>query len=273
MAATLLQLKAVNYGYPGDFHLQGVSLALKSGFFSGIIGPNGSGKSTLLKGLAGELKLRPGQVFLNGEDLCQMPARERAQKISVVSQFNIPTRMTVEEYVLMGRIPYRKAFRFFETCRDKELADYYMKLTKIAHLRHKDLSCLSGGEMQLASVAKALTQEPQLLLLDEATSHLDISHQLEVLDLIQECCEERGLTALMVIHDLNLSAEYCHELFLLKAGCLFAEGTPCEVLTYHNIEAVYNTVVIAQENPISHKPNLFLVSKKMLKKGKPSRCK
>jgi iron complex transport system ATP-binding protein len=174
--------------------------------------------------------------------------------------------MTVEEYVLMGRIPYQRQFQFFETEEDLEIAEKYMKLTGIDNLSNQNMNSLSGGEQQLAGIARALTQEPELLLLDEPTSHLDITHQVQILNLIQRLSEELSLTVLMIIHDLNLAGEYCDTLLMMQKGTLRKTGTPLEVLNYMDIEAVYDTVVITRTNPVSGKPVVFLVSEKTMKK-------
>src|SRR5690554_7187190 len=136
--------------------------------------------------------------------------RSKARRIAVVSQFVDAADISVEDYVLLGRLPYRAPFQFFEPQRDVLLARKYMRLTGIWKHRKKYLSQLSGGEQQLAAIAQALTQEPELLLLDEPTSHLDITHQVQVLNLIQRLNKELKLTVLMIIHDLNLAAEYCN---------------------------------------------------------------
>jgi iron complex transport system ATP-binding protein len=127
------------------------------------------------------------------------------------------------------------------------------------------MSELSGGEQQLAGIARALTQQPELLLLDEPTSHLDITHQVQVLNVLQQLNQEMGLTVLMVIHDLNLASEFCDHLVLVNQGRIHTQGTPEEVLTFHNIEDVYQTVVVTQNNPLSGKPAVFLASGKVLK--------
>ncbi len=259
-----LELKNANYGYSKSFHLSNVSFSVSKGTLTGIIGPNGSGKSTLLKGITGEIPVLHHQVFLKGKDISCFSENERAKEIAVVIQATEPLNMTVEEYVLMGRIPYRKRYQLFETDKDFEIAGKYMKLTDTYHLRGKNFSTLSGGEQQLATIAKALTQEPSLLLLDEPTSHLDISHQVQILNLIRELTHNLGLTVIMVIHDLNLASEYCDYLVLMNKGTLYKNGSPNEVLNFKNIEEVFNTVVITQENPLSKKPSVFLVSNKVL---------
>ena len=188
--------------------------------------------------------------------------------MAVVAQHVYATDVTVEEYVLMGRLPHRKQFQLFETKEDYEIAHHYMQLTNVYGLRDKLMSKTSGGEQQLANIARALTQQPELLLLDEPTSHLDITHQVQILNLIQKLNEEMKLSVLMIIHDLNLAGEYCDYLVMLKDGQPFKQGLPDEVLNYQVIEEGYKTVVVVQPNPVSHKPAVFLVSDKILKQKK-----
>jgi iron complex transport system ATP-binding protein len=253
-------------GYPSRFVLKDITFEIEKGQFVGIIGPNGSGKTTLFKGISGELVTMSGSSMLNGQHIQRMSLREKAQNIAVVTQNIEVGNMTVEEYVLMGRMPYRKQFQFFESADDFAIAEKYIQLTGIAHLRDKNMNALSGGEQQLAGIARALTQEPQLLLLDEPTSHLDITHQVQILNLIRRLSENLRLTVLMIIHDLNLAGEYCDSLIMMQNGGIRKMGNPHEVLNYEDIEAVYETVVITRTNPVSGKPVVFLVSEKTLKK-------
>uniref|UniRef100_UPI0032179F83 ABC transporter ATP-binding protein n=1 Tax=uncultured Draconibacterium sp. TaxID=1573823 RepID=UPI0032179F83 len=253
-------------GYPGKFVLEDVSFQIAKGDFVGIIGPNGSGKTTLFKGISGELNALSGCSKLNGKNLQQMGLKEKACNLAVVTQTIEIGSMTVEEYVLMGRIPYRNQFQFFETAKDIAIANKYMELTGVTHLKNKLMNALSGGEQQLAGIARALTQEPQLLLLDEPTSHLDITHQVQILNLIRRLSRELGLTVLMIIHDLNLAGEYCDSLIMMQKGRMRKKGTPAEVLNYKDIEAVYDTVVITRVNPVSGKPVVFLVSEEVIQK-------
>lgn len=259
-----LALKNVSCGYGRNFNLQHISFSVKQGSLSGIIGPNGSGKTTLFRGITGELSINTGTVSINNCNLKGMPLKEKARQMAVVTQFVDVMDITVMEYVLMGRLPYRQHFRFFETEHDIEVAEKYMALTGVSRFRDKLMSQLSGGEQQLAGLARALAQEPNILLLDEPTSHLDITHQIQVLNLIQKLNTELKLTVLMIIHDLNLAGEYCDYLVLMNEGKVHHQGTPEEVLTYSNIEEVYKTVVFVQNNPMSNKPAIFLVSDKIL---------
>lgn len=261
-----LQIQRLVCGYKDGFQLKGIDLNIPKGAFAGIIGPNGSGKSTLFKAISGDLTIKSGQIALNGKKLSSLSLREKARKMAVVSQFNDALDIRVEDYVLMGRMPYRSDFQFFETKEDQLIARKYMRLTNVIQYRNKLMSELSGGEQQLAAIARALTQEPELLLLDEPTAHLDISHQVQILNLIQHLNEETGLTVLIIIHDLNLAGEYCNHLVMMSKGSIHQHGSPHMVLSYQNIETVYNTVVIVRENPVSGKPVVFPVSEKVLKR-------
>ncbi len=259
-----LKIENLKSGYTNNLVINDISFGVTKGSFTGIIGPNGAGKTTLFKTITGELSLIDGNIFLNEERISGMLAMQKAQKIAIVTQNTDAVDIVVEDYVLMGRYPYRKKFQLFETKEDFKIAHKFMKLTGLLKFKDKLMNELSGGEQQLVAIAKALTQEPELLLLDEPTSHLDISHQMQILNLIQKFNEEFDLTVLMIIHDLNLAAEYCDYLILMDDGNIFAEGTPEEVLTYTNIEEVYNAIVITQENRITKKPSILLISDKTL---------
>jgi len=230
-----------------------------------VNGPNGSGKTTLFKGLAGDLPLLSGEIMLSNEVLTGLSIRDKARKIAVVSQFTEVADITVSDYVLMGRIPYRSNFQFFESQKDHDIAGHYMQLTGVFPFRDKKMTELSGGEQQLAAIARALTQEPELLLLDEPTSHLDITHQVQILNLIQQLNHDLGLTVLIILHYLNLAGEYCDYLILMNKGKIHIQGAPSEVLNFQTIEDVYKTVVITRINPVSEKPVVFLVSDRVLK--------
>lgn len=256
----MLEIKNLTCGYDSNFLLKDINFRIDTGEFVGIIGPNGSGKTTLLRAITRVLDPKKGDIFLEGKDICQIGFKKAAKKIAVVSQ-NPPTNsMTVEEFVLLGRIPHYEKYQFFETKKDIEIAKRCMDLTDTLKLKDKSISRISGGERQLVSIARALSQEPELLLLDEPTAHLDITYQIGILDLIRRLNKGFGLTVIMVLHDLNLAGQYCDRLILLNQGRVHGIGTPKEILTYQIIEEVYKTVVIVEKNPISSKPYIFLVS-------------
>lgn len=264
----MLDIQDYSCGYGSKFNLSEIDFNLAEGCFAGIIGPNGSGKTTLFRGITSELITRTGNIKVNGRNLNSLSFNERARNIAVVSQSIESAYIKLEDYVLMGRLPYQANFTFFESDRDIEIAEKYMRLTNVWHLKDKLMTEISGGEQQLAAIARALTQQPKLLLLDEPTAHLDISHQVQVLNLIQDLNKKLKLTVLMNIHDLNLAGEYCDYLIMLNKGKIHTKGTPEEVLNYKHIEDVYNTVVVTDKNPISKKPTVFLVSGKVMDETK-----
>ncbi len=259
-----LNIQHLESGYSKSFLLKNISLNIDKGSFTGIIGPNGSGKTTLFKTLTSELPILKGNISFKGVDLSSITYKQKAQNFAIVTQSIEAINVSVEDYVLMGRLAYKKHFQFFETKKDYEIAHKYMQLTDVFKYKNKMMYELSGGEQQLVSIARALTQEPEILLLDEPTSHLDIMHQVQILNLLQELNEKYKLTILIIIHDLNLAGEYCSNLIMMNNGSIHMQGNPDEVLTYSNIETVYNTVVITKQNPLSKKTAVFLVSAKTL---------
>ncbi len=266
----LLHISNYSCGYASKFSIEVEDLTINKGDFVGIIGPNGAGKTTFFKGITGELEGLSGKILFNGDNLQIMKRRGRAQRLAIVNQNIGNPQISVEEYVLLGRVPFQKSLTFIEKKEDIEIAQHFMRLTKTFAFRHKMMTELSGGEQQLAAIARALTQQPELLLLDEPTAHLDIFHSVSVLNLLQQLNEQENLTIIMVIHDLNLASEYCERLVMMKNGSVFAKGTPEQVLTYKNIEEVYRTPVLTQANPLSNKPSVFLVSQKVLKNNQRS---
>jgi iron complex transport system ATP-binding protein len=226
----------------------------------GIIGPNGSGKTTLIRAVTRAIKLAEGEVLLKGKPLAMLSFRELAQQVAVVGRLHdLDMQMRVEDLVLLGRIPHRKGLRLMERRSDLDIAGTAMDVTGILSLKSRFVDSLSSGERQLAFIARSLAQEPELLLLDEPTSHLDITHQARVLDLVRKLNRDKGLTVLVVLHDLNLASQYCDRLFLLSDGVLRKDGTPDEVLTYQTIEEVYHTTVVVMKNPVSSRPCVFPV--------------
>jgi len=264
MKPDILTIQNLCCGYP-KFQLSEINIVISKGSFSGIIGPNGSGKTTLFRAITGTLGIKSGQILLGDKNLRSLAPRLRAQNIAIVSQFIDAGDISVEDYVLMGRIPYHNRFSFFESEEDFRIAREYMEMTDTWRFKDQLMSELSGGEQQLAAIARALTQQPELLLLDEPTSHLDITHQVHILNVLQQLNQEMGLSVLMVIHDLNLASEYCDRLILVNRGKIHTQGTPEEVLTFQHIEDVYQTVVVTQSNPLSGKPAVFLATRKVLK--------
>ncbi len=262
----LLEVKNATAGYGRQFRLKNINFSIGEHKITGLIGPNGSGKTTLLKTISRFLKPESGTVYFEGIDIWKMGLKAFSRKVAVVSQYIETVSIPVFDYVMMGRIPHHKDFQLFESGTDVDKTEKNIELAGIKDIRYKLLDSISGGERQLAQFAKALNQEPALLLMDEPTSHLDIKHQVGMLDLIRRYNRETGLTIIMVLHDLNLASEYSDDIILLKNGTVRYTGTPSEILNYRTIEEIYETVVIVENNPLSHKPYVFLVSEEEMKK-------
>jgi iron complex transport system ATP-binding protein len=262
----MIRLEKIQCGYGPRIVLDGIDLEIKKGEFVGIIGPNGSGKTTVLRAITRLIKPVRGKIFLDNRDIYSLNHKEIAQEIAVVSQ-NLPViTMTVKEFVLLGRVPYYKNLQFFENKQDLIAADRAMTMTDTERLKDYFMSEMSGGEVQLAFIARAIAQEPSLLLLDEPTAHLDITHQVSILDLIKRLNRQYNLTVIIVLHDLNLASEYCDKLVLMDNGKIQKVGTAEEVLTYKDIEEVYHTVVVVEKNPLSGKPFVLVVSEEVKEK-------
>jgi len=255
-------LKADNLwgGYGSRMVIKEVTLQIKRGDFLGVIGPNGSGKSTLMRLLSKALVPGKGEITFEDKQLSRIHLKEFCRKVAFVPQDTlINFAFSAWEIVLMGRIPHLKRLQF-ETEKDFSVARQALSLTDTLNLRDRRIDELSAGERQRVVIARALAQEPQLLLLDEPTAHLDIGHQIQILDLLKRLNQRHRLAIVVVLHDLNLAAEFCNRIILLNEGAIFKEGSPDEVLTYQNIEQVYKTPVLVNKNPVSSKPYIVLVS-------------
>ncbi|MFH1697863.1 MAG: ABC transporter ATP-binding protein, partial [Candidatus Omnitrophota bacterium] len=201
-----------------------------------------------------------GNIRLFGKDITSLELKEFCRQVAFVSQDALSNfSFSVFEIVLMGRIPHLKRLQP-ETKKDLRIAELALTMTDTLHLKDKMINELSSGERQRVLIARALAQEPVLIFLDEPTAHLDIGHQVQILDLLRKLNRNENLTIVMVLHDLNLAGEYCNRLVLLDDGRVFKEGVTEQVLTYQNIEKVYKTLVVVNKNPINSKPYVLLVS-------------
>lgn len=262
MKKKVVAIQNLNFQYRQKIILRDISFSVFPGEFVSIIGPNGCGKTTLIKTILRSVVPQTGTIHIQGQEVKTLSNKALARHLAVVMQTIDPAAMTVKDYVLLGRLPFFEPYQFFESQKDQAIAQRYMELTGVAHLAEARINEISGGERQLAAIARALTQEPALLVLDEPTAHLDITHQVRVLNLINTLKEQLSLTILMVLHDLNLAAEYSDRLVLLDKnnGRIYKAGTPEEVLTKASIQAVYQTGVEVRPNPISNKPWVFLIN-------------
>jgi len=246
-----LETRAVGFSYAGKAALEDISLLVEPGEVVGLLGPNGSGKSTLIKILSGILPRYGGSARVDGSEVRMTRRRDLASKLAVVPQetsFGFP--FTVLETVLMGRHPHLAGLAF-ETRQDVELARAALDRCGAVHLADRTIQELSSGERQRVVFARALAQEPRALLLDEPTSFLDIRHQTELYDLVRELAIGDGTAVLTVLHDLNLAAEYCDRIYLLRQGRLAAAGRTEEVFTYANLTTVFETEVYVDTNDLT----------------------
>lgn len=237
-----MSLAAINISFRHGrrFALQDVSLKASPGSVTGLIGPNGSGKTTLIRILCGLLVPDSGEVRLNGKPMADYSPHDRSRHIAYVSQMWRPAfDFTVEQTVLLGRIPWRNRYGGFEGEEDVAAADRAIELMGIERFRHEPITRLSGGELQRVMIAAALAQQTEVLVLDEPTTHLDIAHQQNVLITLRQVAEQRGITVLASIHDLNLASIYCNSLILMSGGKTAAQGKPADVLTGERIRDVF----------------------------------
>lgn len=265
----MLRIQSVTVGYGGAPILKGLDLTVARGEFLVVVGPNGSGKSTLVRAITGALTPAEGRILLGGQDLRRLRPREVARQLAVVAQdTTVGFDFTVEEIVSLGRTPHLPPLRS-ETPRDRAAVQEAMRQTGTAPLADRLITALSGGERQRVMVARALAQEPRLLILDEPTAHLDIAHQVEILDLVRRLNRADGLTVLAILHDLNLAALYADRLVMLKDGGVWAEGPPAEVLTEANILAVYGSRVKIVRHPSAGQPQVMLLSREVAAPAQP----
>ena len=234
-----LELQNVWLAYGSKVVVRDITFKVMPGEIVGLIGPNGCGKSTIIRALSRIIPLRSGKIFLDGKDISRLPRQELARLLGVVPQMPLlPNAFTAFEIVLMGRNPHLGLFQY-EGEKDLAIAWRAMERTATQSLAQRRIGELSGGEIQRIVIARVLAQEPKSILLDEPTANLDISHQVEILDLIKNLCLTNKLTVVIALHDLNLAAQYCDRLLLINNGRVHAEGTPREVINPQNIKEVY----------------------------------
>ncbi|MDP8292217.1 MAG: ABC transporter ATP-binding protein [Candidatus Orphnella occulta] len=264
----MLKVKNLICGYDKRKVIRDISFSIEKGDFIGIIGPNGAGKTTLFRAISNILKPWNGSILYKDKDISKILPRDFACEVAVIPQIlEIPFAFSVEEFVSMGRFTHLGRFQTWKEG-DSRILEDVLRVTFTSSLRKRKMFELSGGERQMVILAQGFAQEPVLLLLDEPTSHLDIFHQVQILDLIKNLNREKELTVVVVLHDLNLASSYCDKIILLDEGKIFREGSPQEVLTYQNIEKVYKTIVVVKENPINLKPYILLVTEEERKRKK-----
>lgn len=259
-----IELDKVNFSYTIQnkesisFKLSDVSFTISKGTFLSILGPNGSGKSTLLRIIDKILLPISGNIKIFEKDYYTISRKELSKYISYVPQ-TIPANFpfTVFEIVLMGRTPYLGGIGF-ENKKDIEIAIAAMEKTDTIHLANRRIQNISGGEMQRVFLARALTQQAPILLLDEPNTHLDLKHQIDILNLIKKLTQEIELTVISVFHDINLASLYSDLILVLNQGKVYTFGRPETVLNEENIRQVFGTKTLIDKHPIKGIPRVTL---------------
>jgi iron complex transport system ATP-binding protein len=238
----VISLRDVTVAFGAHRVVDGVSLDVERGAWLNVVGPNGAGKTTLLRALAG-LTPHAGSIMIDGREHGTFRRREWARRVALVPQSPlVPAGMTVAQYVLLGRTPHRPPLGG-ETLADLDAARDALERLDLATLADRFVSTLSGGERQRVLVARLLAQDAPVALLDEPTTSLDVGHQQQVLDLVDELRHESGLTVIATMHDLTLAAQYGDRVALLDGGRLVADGPATDVLTEEGLSALYGARV------------------------------
>jgi iron-chelate-transporting ATPase len=255
---TTFSLSDVTFRVPGRTLLHPLSLTFPVGKVTGLIGHNGSGKSTLLKMLGRHQKPSDGEVRLNDRPLDSWSSKAFARQVAYLPQ-QLPAAegMTVRELVAIGRYPWHGALGRFGVA-DRELVDEAITLVGLKPFAHRLVDSLSGGERQRAWIAMLVAQDSRCLLLDEPTSALDIAHQVDVLALIHRLSQERGLTVIAVLHDINMAARYCDHLVALRGGEMIAQGSPAEIMKSETLEHIYGIPMGILPHPAGSAPVSFV---------------
>jgi iron complex transport system ATP-binding protein len=234
-----LHTERLTLAYDRAVIVEGLDVALPSGRITALVGPNGCGKSTLLRGLARLLAPKGGAAFLDGKAIHQMPTRALARQLGILPQSPVaPEGLTVRELVAQGRYPHQSWLQQW-AAEDEAVVAKALELTSMAHLAERPIDALSGGQRQRAWIAMTLAQETPVILLDEPTTFLDLSHQIEILQLLERLNREEGRTIVMVVHDLNHATRHAHHLVALRAGQVVAAGPPAEVVTPGLLRTVF----------------------------------
>lgn len=251
-----INVEGVSFGVQEKEIISDIYFRAKPGQIVGVIGPNGSGKSTLLKNIYRVHEPDLGRILLNDEEIKTMSAKKTAQKMAVLSQDSSGSfDFSVREIVLMGRAPHKKLLES-DTAEDLQIADEALEKVGLSDYKNRSITTLSGGERQRVMLARALTQQAKVLILDEPTNHLDIHHQLQLMDLVKTL----DVTVVTALHDLNIAAQYCDWIYVMKEGEIAMSGRPASVLTEEMLEDVFRVHTHIVEHPITKNTHITFLS-------------
>lgn len=249
-----LRAERLRVGYHGGVVIDDLTVTVPPGRLTVVIGANACGKSTLLRALSRALRPQRGTVTLDGVDIGEIPARRLARSLGMLPQQPVaPEGITVADLVARGRYPHQGWLQRWSSDDDAAVAEA-LRATATLDLAQRDVGELSGGQRQRVWIAMALAQDPDLLLLDEPTTFLDLTHQLEVLDLLAELNHARGTTVVMVLHDLNLAARYADHLLVMADGAVLAQGSPAEVITPEVLRTAFRLEALVVTDPVTGGP-------------------
>jgi ABC-type cobalamin/Fe3+-siderophores transport system ATPase subunit len=239
----MLSIQSIDVAYGSRTVLHNISLELEAGTVLGLIGPNGAGKSTLLRAVSGVIPLAAGRIEVGGQALETLSPAQRARWLAMVPQArNLPQAFTARELVTFGRTPHLNWLGQLSS-RDEDVITSAMQRTDTLTLSDRPLGQLSGGEQQRLLIARALAQASPILLMDEPSTHLDLQHQLSLLDLIRRLAHDDGLAVLLVLHDINLVARFADAVMIMVDGRIQAGGLPQEVLTPDELSRAFNVSI------------------------------
>ncbi|MET4637071.1 ABC transporter ATP-binding protein [Mycetocola sp. 2940] len=256
-----LVARSLDLAYDGRTVIAGLDLAIPDGEVTVIVGANACGKSTLLRGVARLLRPAAGVIELDGKEISSYPAKEFARVVGILPQSPIaPEGITVADLVGRGRYPHQGLFRQWSSTDGSAVADA-MRVTSTTQLAGRRVEELSGGQRQRVWIAMALAQDPDILLLDEPTTFLDVTHQIELLDLLTELNRSRRSTIVMVLHDLNLAARYADHLVVMSGGEVVANGTPEDILTADLVRRAFGLESRIIPDPVCGSPMVIPIGR------------
>ena len=234
-----ISVKNLTVAYENNTIIEDMSLSIPKGKISIIIGANGCGKSTLLKTIARINKPKTGDIFINNKNIKKVKEKNIAKEVAFLPQGPVcPDGLTVRELVAFGRFPHQKMIGGLNS-HDKERIDWAIRETGLSEFADREVANLSGGQRQRAWIAMTLAQETEIIMLDEPTTYLDMSYQLEVLEVLEKLNKEKNITVVIVLHELNNACRFADNIIALKKGKIICEGKPLEVINKENLKTIY----------------------------------